>query len=248
MKYCEMCKQEYDDSTVFCTQCGGKLVEKPAEELKQVMRVHKCPACDLEYPDAVRFCSQCGSELVYVEEEVPAGLQTVPVVAAPANVVAKPVKEAGSAENGVVTEEATEWEFSSRFLFRFAKEAKVTANESMLTIQKSFGFIFYVVLNMSKSAPVTLDIRDIKSVIVKESYSVWAGVFFLFALACLGKDKFAAAIIFAIIGYVELKYTKFIISYSGGTIEFGDSNSRTAEGIQSFLAYIRKFNPNCIQQ
>ena len=248
MKYCEMCKQEYDDSTVFCSHCGGKLVEKPAEELKQVMRVHKCLACNAKYPDAVRFCSQCGSELVYVEEEVPAGLQTVPVVAAPANVVENPVKEASSAENGEVTEEATEWEFSSRFLFRFAKEAKVTANESMLTIQKSFGFIFYVVLNMSKSAPVTLDIRDIKSVIVKESYSVWAGVFFLFALACLGKDKFAAAIIFAIIGYVELKYTKFIISYSGGTIEFGDSNSRTAEGIQSFLAYIRKFNPNCIQQ
>ena len=248
MKYCEMCKQEYDDSTVFCSQCGGKLVEKPAEEPKQVMRVHKCLACNAKYPDAVRFCSQCGSELVYVEEEVPAGLQTVPVVAAPANDVAKPVKEVGSVENGEVSEEATEWEFSSRFLFRFAKEAKVTANESMLTIQKSFGFIFYVVLNMSKSAPVTIDIRDIKSVIVKESYSVWAGVFFLFALACLGKDKFAAAIIFAIIGYVELKYTKFIISYSGGTIEFGDSNSRTAEGIQSFLAYIRKFNPNCIQQ
>ena len=248
MKYCETCKHEYDDSTVFCTQCGGKLVEKPAEELKQVMRVHKCLACNAKYPDAVRFCSQCGSELVYVEEEVPTGLQTVPVVAAPANDVAKSVKEAGRAENGEVTEEATEWEFSSRFLFRFAKEAKVTADESMLTIQKSFGFIFYVVLNMSKSAPVTIDIRDIKSVIVKESYSVWAGVFFLFALACLGKDKFAAAIIFAIIGYVELKYTKFIISYSGGTIEFGDSNSRTAEGIQSFLAYIRKFNPNCIQQ
>ena len=112
------------------------------------------------------------------------------------------------------------------------KDANVTANESMLTIQKSFGFIFYVVLNMSKSAPVTIDIHDIKSVIVKESYSVWAGVFFLFALACLGNDKLAAAIIFAIIGYVELKYTKFIISYSGGTIEFGDSNSRTAEGIQ----------------
>ena len=248
MKCCEMCKHEYDDSTVFCTQCGGKLVVKPADEPKQVMRVHKCLACNAKYPDAVRFCSQCGSELVYVEEEVPAGLQTVPVVAAPANVVEKPVKEVGSAENGEVTEEATEWEFSSRFLFRFAKEAKVTANESMLTIQKSFGFIFYVVLNMSKSAPVTLDIRDIKSVIVKESYSVWAGVFFLFALACLGKDKFAAAIIFAIIGYVELKYTKFIISYSGGTIEFGDSNSRTDEGIQSFWAYIRKFNPNCIQE
>ena len=247
MKYCETCKHEYDDSTVFCTQCGGKLVEKPAEELKQVMRVHKCLACNAKYPDVVRFCSQCGSELVYVEE-VPTGLQTVPVVVAPANVVAKPVKEAGSAESGEVTEEATEWEFSSRFLFRFAKEAKVTADESMLTIQKSFGFIFYVVLNMSKSAPVTIDIRDIKSVIVKESYSVWAGVFFLFALACLGKDKFAAAIIFAIIGYVELKYTKFIISYSGGTIEFGDSNSRTDEGIQSFLAYIRKFNPNCIQE
>ena len=159
-----------------------------------------------------------------------------------------PIHKVSASESGEVAEDKTEWEFSSRFLFRFAKEAKVTANENMLTIQKSFGFIFYVVLNMSKSAPVTLDIRDIKSVIVKESYSVWAGVFFLFALACLGKDKFAAAIIFAIIGYVELKYTKFIISYSGGTIEFGDSNSRTAEGIQSFLAYIRKFNPNCIQQ
>ena len=248
MKYCETCKHEYDDSTVFCTQCGGKLVEKPAEEPKRVMRVHKCPACDLEYPDAIRFCSQCGSELVYAEEEVPAGLQTVPVVAAPANDAAKPVKEAGSAESGEVSEEVTEWEFSSRFLFRFAKEAKVTVNESMLTIQKSFGFIFYVVLNMSKSKPVTFDIRDIKSVIVKESYSIWAGVFFIFALACLGKENYLAAVIFAIIGYVELKYTKFIISYSGGTIEFSDSNSRTAEGIQSFLAYIRKFNPNCIQQ
>ena len=134
MKYCEMCKHEYDDSTVFCTQCGGKLVVKPADEPKQVMRVHKCPACDLEYPDAVRFCSQCGSELVYVEEEVPTGLQTVPVVAAPANVVEKPVKEASSAENGEVTEEATEWEFSSRFLFRFAKEASKNGLSEILAM------------------------------------------------------------------------------------------------------------------
>jgi hypothetical protein len=207
--------------------------------------VHKCPACNIKYPDSTRFCSQCGAELVYAEEEVAEndGANFVPAVAA-ANAVTK----TDATVTGEVAEEITEWEFSSRFLFRFAKEAKVTANENMLTIQKSFGFIFYVVLNMSKSKPVTIDIRDIKSVILKESYSIWAGVFFIFALACLGKENYLAAVIFAIIGYVELKYTKFIISYSGGTIEFGDSNSRTAEGIQSFLAYIRKFNPNCIQK
>ena len=245
MKFCVECKEEFGDNTVFCSKCGSKLVEKP----KLLERVHKCPACNIKYSDSTRFCSQCGTELVYAEEEIMEreAARFVPV-ASGSNTVTKSERITDSEASSVVSEEATEWEFSSRFLFRFAKEANVTANESMLTIQKSFGFIFYVVLNMSKSAPVTIDIHDIKSVIVKESYSVWAGVFFLFALACLGNDKLAAAIIFAIIGYVELKYTKFIISYSGGTIEFGDSNSRTDEGIQSFLAYIRKFNPNCIQE
>ena len=245
MKFCETCKEEFGDNRVFCTQCGSKLVEKPAEKPKLLERVHKCPACNIKYSDSTRFCSQCGTELVYVEEDVTEGdgVNHVSAVAA-ANAVTK----TDAADSSEIAEEKTEWEFSSRFLFRFAKEAKVTANESMLTIQKSFGFIFYVVLNMSKSKPVTIDIRDIKSVIVKESYSIWAGVFFIFALACLGKENYLAAVIFAIIGYVELKYTKFLISYSGGAIEFSDSNSRTEEGIQSFLAYIQKFNPNCIQK
>lgn len=249
MKLCETCKKEYNDNTMFCTQCGSKLTEKAAETPKMIMRVHKCPACELKYPDSTRFCSQCGTELVYAEEEITEsdGTKFIPV-AAGTNTATRSERITDSAASSEVAKEATEWEFSSRFLFRFAKEAKVTANESMLTIQKSFGFIFYAVLTLSKSAPVTLDIRDIKTVIVKESYSIWAGVFFIFALACLGKDNYLAAIIFAIIGYVELKYTKFIISYSGGIIEFGDSNSSTEEGIQSFLAYIRKFNPNCIQK
>ncbi|MBO5605300.1 MAG: zinc-ribbon domain-containing protein, partial [Acidaminococcaceae bacterium] len=31
MKFCETCKNEYDDNTVFCTQCGARLTEKSAE-------------------------------------------------------------------------------------------------------------------------------------------------------------------------------------------------------------------------
>ena len=223
MKYCETCKKDYDDSTVFCAQCGGKLSEKPAEKPKQMMRVHKCPACNANYPDTVRFCSQCGAELVYAEEEVTVDAEVlvnakpVPAAAAPETVAATPVKEMDAAANSEVAEEATEWEFSSRFLFRFAKEAKITASESMLTIQKSFGFIFYVVLNMSKSAPVNIDIRDIKSVTVKESYSVWAGFFFILALACIRREAYLAMVILAVIGYTELKYTKLIIDYKGGT-------------------------------
>ncbi len=252
MKFCETCKIEYNDSTVFCTQCGGRLTEKPAAEPKRIIRVHKCPACGTKYSDDTRFCSQCGTELIFAEEAVTESESFVPVAAVTAaSVPAAPVPAAENEKErpaGEVVEEATAWEFSSRFLFRFAKEANVTADGSMLTIQKTFGFIFYTVLNLSKSAPVNIDIRDIKTVIVKESYSVWAGLFFLFTLACLRKEAYLAAVIFAVIGYVELKYTKFIISYSGGTIEFGDNNSSKSEGIQSFLAYIRKFNPDCIQQ
>lgn len=244
MKFCEVCKIDYADNTVFCTQCGGKLTEKPAEAPKQIVRVHKCPACNAKYPDTVRFCSQCGTELVYAEEEVTADANTVPVAAVDA---AKPEKEVESAGDSKVAEETTEWEFSSRFLFRFAKEAKVAASENMLTIQKSFGFIFYVVLNMSKSAPVTIDIRDIKSVAVKESYSVWAAFFFILALACIRREAYLAMVILALIGYSELKYTKMIIDYKGGTLEIGDSNSKTADSIQGFLNYIRKYNPGCIQ-
>lgn len=244
MKICEACRKEFSDSTVFCTQCGGKLTEKPTEVPKQIMRVHKCPACNAKYPDAVRFCSQCGTELVYAEEEVKADANIVPVAAVDA---AKPEKEVENAGDSKVAEEKTEWEFSSRFLFRFAKEAKVAASENMLTIQKSFGFIFYVVLNMSKSAPVTIDIRDIKSVAVKESYSVWAAFFFILALACIRREAYLAMVILALIGYSELKYTKMIIDYKGGTLEIGDSNSKTADSIQGFLNYIRKYNPGCIQ-
>lgn len=245
MKFCEMCKEEYNDNTMFCSQCGSRLVEKPAEKPKLLERVHKCPACNIKYSDSTRFCSQCGKELVYVEEEVTEsdGANHAPAVAA-ANTVTK----TDGMESNKAVEETTEWEFSSRFLFRFAKEAKVTASESMLTIQKSFGFIFYTVLTLSKSAPVSFDVRDIQSVTVKERYSIWAGIFFIFALACLEKEAYLAAIIFAIIGYAELKYTTMTINYNGGIIEFSDSNSQTAEGIQSFLAYIRKFNPNCIQK
>lgn len=247
MKFCETCRKDYSDNTVFCAQCGRKLTEKPAEAPKQIVRVHKCPACNAKYPDAVWFCSQCGTELVYAEEEVTADTNIVPVAAATAVDAAKPEKEVEIANESKVAEETTEWEFSSRFLFRFAKEAKVSASDNMLTIQKSFGFIFYVVLNMSKSAPVTIDIRDIKSVAVKESYSVWAAFFFILALACIRREAYLAMVLFALIGYFELKYTKMIIDYNGGTLEIGDSNSKTAESIQGFLNYIRKYNPGCIQ-
>ena len=241
MKYCETCKKEFSDNSVFCTRCGGKLTEKLVAMPKQIMRVHKCPACNVIYSDAVRFCSKCGSELVYAEEEVTADTSIVPVAAAPVT------SGKNNVESGEAVEDATEWEFSSRFLLRFAKEAKVTANDSLLTIQKSFGFIFYVVLNMSKSAPVTFDIRDIKSVVVKESYSVWAAFFFILALACIRREAYLAMVILAVIGYIELKYTKLIITYKGGTVEIGDSNSKTAPSIQGFLNYIRKFNPDCVQ-
>lgn len=246
MKFCERCKKDYNDNSVFCTQCGGKLTEKQAVVPKEIARVHKCPTCSAKYPDAVRFCSQCGAELVYAEEEVAADTNIVPVAAVPATAATTTVKD--SVESGGVMEDATEWEFSSRFLLRFAKETKVTASESMLTIQKSFGFIFYMVLNMSKSAPVNIDIRDIKSVTVKESYSVWAAFFFILALVCIRREAYLAMVILAVIGYTELKYTKLIITYKGGTVEIGDSNSKAALSIQGFLNYIRKYNPDCIQE
>ncbi len=185
MKFCETCKNEYDDNTVFCTQCGARLTEKSAET--------------------------------------------------------------SMLNNTDVTEGASEWEFSSRFLFRFAKEAKVTAKESVLTIQKSVGFIYFAVLTLSRSKPVTVDLREISSVTLKEKYSFWAGVFFFLALLCLEKEKLLAAIIFGIIGYLELKYITITINYKGGSVEFGDSNSISSEPVQNFLNYIRKYNPNCIQ-
>ena len=243
MKICETCKKEYSDSLKFCTQCGSKLEEKPAV----MTRVHKCPACNIKYPDNTRFCSQCGTTLVDVEEEAKerddTGFVPVPAVA---GAVTKSEKAMDSAESSEIAKEATEWEFSSRFLLRFAKEAKVTASESMLTVQKSFGFIFYAVLTLSKSAPVVFDIRNIQSVTVKERYSIWAGFFFFLALACMGKDNFVAAIIFAIIGYVELKYTTITINYSGGKVEFGESDGISSDSVQNFLNYVRKYNPDCI--
>jgi uncharacterized Zn finger protein (UPF0148 family) len=207
-----------------------------------------CKTCGKSFEEGTVFCSQCGTKLVGVEEKVAENANVVPAVVASADVVTAPAKDTDSAERSEILEETTQWEFSSRFLLRFAKEAKVTANESMLTIQKSFGFIFYVVLNMSKSAPVTVDIRDIKSVTVKEGYSVWAGFFFILALACIRREAYLAMVILALIGYSELKYTKMIINYKGGTIEIGDSNSKTAPSIQGFLNYIRKYNPGCIQE
>lgn len=249
MRVCEACKKEYNDDTVFCSQCGSKLVMK--QEKAKIIWVHKCPSCGQAFPDNVRFCTQCGKELVDAEEDV-TNLVAADHTMAASEVVQKEnqasfASVSVSEMDTLEAEEKTEWEFSSRFLFRFAREAKVTAQESVLTIQKSVGFIYFAVLTLSRSQPVMVDAREITTVTLKERYSVWAGVFFFLALLCLEKENILAAIIFGIIGYVELKYVTITINYRGGSVEIGDSNSISSESVQGFLNYIKKYNPNCIQ-
>ena len=247
MKICEACNIKFNDNTVFCPQCGNKLTEEQVKAPKQIVRVHKCPACNVQYPDNTRFCTQCGTELVYAEEELENTVTDFVPALGVANTEGAATTEKSPSDNDAVVDENTEWEFSSRFLFRFAREAKVTAQESVLTIQKSVGFIYFAVLTLSRSQPVMVDAREITTVTLKERYSVWAGVFFFLALLCLEKENILAAIIFGIIGYVELKYITITINYRGGSVEIGDSNSISSESVQGFLNYIKKYNPNCIQ-
>lgn len=67
MKTCPNCQKEYEDSMVFCVECGSKLVDfKPVIEESQPRTAEKrlCVNCGNEFTADAYFCTVCGSQLV----------------------------------------------------------------------------------------------------------------------------------------------------------------------------------------
>ena len=57
MKECRNCKKQYDDSSMFCIECGSKL--EPV-----VVYASYCPKCGAGQSADAIFCTNCGSKLV----------------------------------------------------------------------------------------------------------------------------------------------------------------------------------------
>ena len=52
MKKCNKCGKRFDDDSLFCSQCGEKLVE-----------INECPKCGSQVSPKDAFCSHCGFDL-----------------------------------------------------------------------------------------------------------------------------------------------------------------------------------------
>ena len=65
MKRCPKCRAEFDDSAVFCDQCGTKLVT-----------ANVCPHCGAVTHDDSAYCPSCGRPLVPEEEKKVAEVYT----------------------------------------------------------------------------------------------------------------------------------------------------------------------------
>ena len=57
MKECRNCKKQYDDSSMFCIECGSKL--EPV-----VVYASYCPKCGAGQTADAIFCTNCGSKVV----------------------------------------------------------------------------------------------------------------------------------------------------------------------------------------
>ena len=56
MKECKNCQKTYDDNSMFCTECGGRLEESAP-------RGSFCPNCGTACPAGAAFCTNCGTRL-----------------------------------------------------------------------------------------------------------------------------------------------------------------------------------------
>lgn len=56
MKECLKCKIDYEDSSMFCQRCGGKLTEKQIMEEE----ISFCPNCGKKLNGDFEFCPECG--------------------------------------------------------------------------------------------------------------------------------------------------------------------------------------------
>lgn len=56
MKICNNCNSEVDDNSVFCPNCGNKLLKK------------KCLSCGKELDENEKFCKSCGFSLEKANE------------------------------------------------------------------------------------------------------------------------------------------------------------------------------------
>lgn len=80
MKICPNCKKEYDDSMIFCVECGSQLVDyQPVAEDPQqtfaetqllVDEPRFCLNCGNQLDDNAVFCTACGTKIVDMQPVV----------------------------------------------------------------------------------------------------------------------------------------------------------------------------------
>lgn len=58
MFICTGCQKEYENQTKFCSECGGKVIEKV-----DAPPVYACCQCKKEYDENTKFCSECGGKV-----------------------------------------------------------------------------------------------------------------------------------------------------------------------------------------
>lgn len=79
MKKCLVCNKEFDDDSLFCPECGTRLVSndtcpkcgkevKPGEKYcrhcgKKIERIRMCQDCGIEVDDETLYCPKCGSKI-----------------------------------------------------------------------------------------------------------------------------------------------------------------------------------------
>lgn len=70
---CERCERKLPHAARFCRHCGGKALQRPAEDsLLRSTADTRCPGCDAQVAPHARFCRTCGAVLTGGSESVTA--------------------------------------------------------------------------------------------------------------------------------------------------------------------------------
>ncbi len=228
MKQCPKCKKQCTDEMMFCPVCGQKTVNTLDEntEVSEKDNVRYCTKCGAEIKGKVAFCSQCGTP-------IDGALNEISTISTEIN---KPTDD-----------EVHKWEFIygtfSDGAYNLGRHiTQITAKGTTLSVEQRKFFLFF---KYGESVD-QFDVEDITAIVQEKKISFSGVLDIILGIICLIGGFLFGTILLVGIGIWTLKDNNMLIQHKRGGVRIRESKEYEQDR-ESFLAFIRQYNPDCIR-